>query len=208
MLLETFLVDEVLDHVMRLFRPEMRLLVGDVILALSSTLLFVLRNLIKNVLLVGLIGLELELALGLFKHLFLFDVAEELVALVFALILQVSQVVFEPVVGSLAGFAFALVRVLTLTLHMAVDSVRTLRIHHERISRVESIGDVLAVERAADHIVQLAVAVAIESTVVRDTIAVVVEVNVHGRRDASVRLDQGSAVAGVHSGVAHVLHAG
>lgn len=186
MLLETFLVNKVLDHVVGLFRPEMRLLVGDVLLALSPARLFVLGNLVKNVLLVGLIGLELELTLGLFKHLFLFDVAKELVTLVFALYLKVPQVVFEPIVGSLAGFAFTLVRILTLTLHMAVDGVRALRVHHERVARVESIGDVLAVQRAADDVVQLAVTVAIESAIVGNAIAVVVKVNVHGGRDASV----------------------
>jgi len=84
---QTILVDEVFDYIVSLFRPEMRLLIGDVILALFSTLLFVTGNLIKNVLLVGLVGLKLELTLSLFKHLFFFDVAKELVALGFSFIL-------------------------------------------------------------------------------------------------------------------------
>ena len=98
---------------------------------------------------------EGELALRLDEHLLFFDVAEELIALVFALALQVAEVVFEAVVGFLSGSFVGLVGMLSLLLHVGVDSIGTLGVHHDGVASMVLEGDVLTVDRFADDVVQL-----------------------------------------------------
>lgn len=80
------------------------------------------------------------------KHLRLLNVAEELVALVLALVLQVSQVVLEPVVSCFARLSLTLVGVFALSLHVAVHGIWTLCVHHEWVASMEGVRNVLAVQ--------------------------------------------------------------
>ena len=205
-LLQSLFVCHVFDHVVGLFRTEVGLLVRDFFLPSYATLLLLLSNLAQDVVLVLFVGLQLELTLGLHEHLLLLDVAEELVALRLALCLQVSKVVLETVVRSLPGLSFALVGVFSLPLHMTIDSIRTLCVHHGRVSGVECVGNVFPIERPANDIVKFGVAVAVQLSIVRYALFVEVQVHVHGRGHDVRRGHDGSAVALVDRAVAQMAH--
>ena len=79
------------------------------------------------------------------EHLLFLDIAEELITLGFALTLQVAKVVLKTVVRGFTGFALALVGVFTHPLHVTVNSVRALSVHHGWVTRVIGIGDVFTV---------------------------------------------------------------
>ena len=152
---------------------------------------------------------EGELALCLDQHLLLLDVAEELVTLVLTLALEVTKVVFETVVSCLSGFFVGLVSMLSLFLHVGVDSVGTLGVHHEWVASVVLVRDVLAVNRFADNVVQLAVTVTIEGTVIGNTGLVEVEIGFLDSGHQSRRsVDDGGPVAVVNGLVFEVIETG
>ena len=205
-LLQSLFVCHVFDHVVGLLRAEVGLLVGDFFLTSYATLLLLLSNLAQDVILVLFVGLQLELTLGLDEHLLLLDVAEELVTLRFALTLQVSKVVLEAVVRSLPGLSFALVGVFSLPLHMTIDSIRTLSVHHDRISGVECVGNVFPIKRTANDIVKFGVTMAVQLSIVRNAIVVEFQVDIHGGgHDVRSGHDR-SAVTLVDGAVAEMSH--
>lgn len=152
---------------------------------------------------------EGELALSLDQHLLFLDVAEELVTLALTLALEVAKVVFETVVSFLSGFFVGLVGMFSLLLHVGVDGVGALRVHHERVASVVLVRDVLAVNRLADNVVQLAVTVPIEGTVIGNTSLVEVKIGFLDSGHQSRRsVDDGGPVAVVNGLVLEVLKAG
>jgi len=144
-LLQSLFVCHVFHHVVGLLGTEVGFLVSNFFFTSQATFLLLFRNLTQDIVLVLFVGLQLELTLGLDKHLFLTDVSKELVTLVLSLTLQVSKVVFEAVVSCLPGLSFALVGVFSLPFHMAIDSIRTLSVHHDRVASVECIRNVFPI---------------------------------------------------------------
>jgi len=124
--LQSLLIGEVFDDIGGLLRSEVGLLVQKFFHSSASTRIFVRINLLLDILLVHAVGLNSGLVLFLLQDLLFPDVAKELVALVLPLRLQVTQVVFEPVVGGCASAALTLVGMFALLLHVGVDGVGTL----------------------------------------------------------------------------------
>ena len=176
-LLQSLFVCHVFDDVVGLLGAEVGLLVGDFFLTSCATLLLLLGDLAQDVVLVLFVGLQLELTLGLHEHLLLLDVAEELVALRLPLTLQVSKVVLETVVRGLPRLSFPLVRVFSLLLHVTIDGIRTLCVHHDRVSGVECVGNVFPIQRTANDIVKFGVTMTVQLSIVRN--ALFVEFQVH-----------------------------
>jgi len=142
---QAIFIGHVLDHVMGLFGSEVRFLIKELFLPHLSSRLLVFFDLTENVVLVLHVFIQRELTLRLHQHLLLFDVAEELVPLRLSLILDVPEIVLKPVVSRLPGLPFPLISMLSLLLHVRVNRVGTLRVHHDRVACVISIVDVLAV---------------------------------------------------------------
>jgi len=98
---------------------------------------------------------------------------------------------------------------LSLLLHMGVDGIGSLRVHHEGVASVVRVRDVLAVNRLADDVVQLAITVTVESTVVGDAGLVEVEAGfLDAGHQARGGVDDGGPVAVVNGLVSEVIEAG
>jgi len=104
--------------------------------------------------------------------LLLLDVAEELVTLVSTLGSQVKQVILKAAVSGLPCLPLTLVSMFAHALHVAVDCVGTLGIHHKWVSRVVSVRNVFTVYRLADSVVQLLITVSVEGSLIGDTLFV------------------------------------
>ena len=123
---EPLLVGEVFDDVGGFFGAEVRLLVQQLFFPRSPPHLLIKHHLLLNMLLIHPVSLDPRSMLLLRQHLLLLNIPKELVALLLPLALQVTQVVFEPVVGGFTGAPIALVSMLSLLLHVGVDGVRAL----------------------------------------------------------------------------------
>lgn len=196
------------DDLGSLFGSEVRLLVEELLFTVLSARFLVLGDLIQNVVLVALVSLELEGTSGLLQHLLLLDIAKELIALAFPLVLQIPQVILESVVRGLARLPLSQVVLFALVLVVGVDGIGALGVHHEGVAGVVGIADVFSVEGAADDVVQVLVRVSIKRTIVRHKIPIVVQVHIHRTGHLLRNADNRSAIVHINRLVTRMFHAG
>jgi len=205
-LLQSVLISHLFDDISCLFGPEMRLLVKKIIFPILSARFLVTRNLLQNVVLVPFICLQLEGTLSLHQHLLFFDVSEELVTLTLPLVLQVSEVVLETVVRCFACLPLALVGMLSLPLHVRVDGVWALSVHHERVTCVVGIAHILPVEGATNDVVQVLIRVSVQRPIISHIRSVMVQVIVHSTSHLLSNANNGRPVVVIHRLVSDMIH--
>lgn len=139
LLLILFFLVHLFNYVNGLFGAKVRLFVFNIFVTLSAASFLILGDLSENIFLILLVRLQLELPLRSDQVLFFLDVVEELVALTVPFACQFHQVVFEAVVGGLAGAAHVVINFLALVLGMLVNCVRALGVHETGVAGMVSI---------------------------------------------------------------------